>query len=83
MRLLPKVYMLKFSKSSFQKPLALLFTSQNRFVVMLQSDLLDYFQRSTNLAFFQNIGSISFKKRNNAAVEDEQCYKKTIKSKNG
>jgi hypothetical protein len=59
-----------------------MFTSQNMFVVMLQSDLLDYFQRSTNLAFFQNIGLISAHTRKNAAVEDEQSYKKTIQIKN-
>jgi hypothetical protein len=33
------------------------------FVVMLPSDLLDYFQRFTNLAFFQNIGLIPAHKR--------------------
>ena len=56
-------------------------TSQNVFVVMLPSDLLDYFQRFPNLAFFQNVGLISAHKRKKAAVEDEQSYKKTIQIK--
>ena len=59
-----------------------MFTSQNMFVVMLPSDLLDYFQRFTNLAFFQNIGLIPAHKRKNVAVEGDQSYKKTIQIKN-
>ena len=59
-----------------------MFTSQNMFVVMLPSDLLDYFQRFTNLAFFQNIGLIPAHKRKNAAVKDDQSYEKTIQIKN-
>ena len=51
------------SRTHDQKPLTLMFTSQNMFVVMLPSDLLDYFQRFTNLAFFQNIGLIPAHKR--------------------
>ena len=58
-----------------------MFTSQNMFVVMLPSDLLDYFQRFTNLAFFQNIGLIPAHKRKNAAVEDGQSYKKKTQFK--
>ena len=52
------------------------------FVVMLPSDLLDYFQRFTNLAFFQNIGLIPAHKRKNEAVEDDQSYKKTNSNQN-
>ena len=58
-----------------------MFTSQNMFVVMLRSDLLDFFQRTTNLAFFLNIGFISVRKRKNEAAEDEQSYKKIIQIK--
>ena len=60
-----------------------MFTFQNMFVVMLPSDLLDFFQRLTNLAFFQNIGLIpAHKRKKNAADEDDQSYKKTIQIKN-
>ena len=58
-----------------------MFTSQNMFVVMLRSDLLDFFQRTTNLAFFLNIGFISVRERKNEAAEDEQSYKKTNSNK--
>ena len=56
-------------------------TSQNMFVVMLRSDLLDFFQRTTNLAFFLNIGFISVRERKNEAAEDEQSHKKTNSNK--
>ena len=59
-----------------------MFTSQNMLVVMLSSDLLDYFQRSTSLAFFQNIGLIPARKRKkNVAFEDDQSFKTQFKSK--
>ena len=57
-----------------------MFTSQNMFVVMLPSDLLDYFQRYTNLAFFQNIGLIPAHKRMQL-LKMTRVIKKQFKSK--
>ena len=54
-------------------PNSLMFNSQNMFVVMLPSDLLDYFQRFTNLAFFRNIGLIPAHKRKKCS-----CYKPNV-----
>ena len=60
-----------------------MFTSQNMFVVMLPSDLLDYFQRFTNLAFFQNIGLIpAHKRKKMQLVKMIRVVKKPIQIKN-
>ena len=59
-----------------------MFTSQNMFVVMLPSDLLDYFQRFTNLAFFQNMGLIpAHKRKKMQLLKMTRVIKKQFKSK--
>ena len=59
-----------------------MFTFQNMFVVMLPSDLLDYFQRFTNLAFFQNIGLIpAHERKKMQLLKMTRVIKKQFKSK--